>query len=250
MIALITGASSGIGRDIARVLSQKGWSLILVARRRERLEALKEELKTPCEIITADLEKAESCFALYEQTKSLGITLLINSAGFGLFGEFYATDLARELSMLDLNIRGLHILTKLFLKDFIAKDEGYILNVASSAAFLPGPLLSSYYASKAYVLRLSEAIYEELRQKGSAVSISVLCPGPVETEFNHVANVNFSIKGLNSTYVAEYAIKKLFKRKLVIVPGIGMKTALFFNRLTPQKLLLRIAYHIQRAKRK
>ena len=133
--------------------------------------------------------------------------------------------------------------------DFVKKDRGYILNVASSAAFLPGPLLSSYYATKAYVLRLTEAIYEELRREKSNVYVGVLCPGPVDTEFNDVAKVKFALKGLTSEYVAKYAIKKMFKRKLVIVPGKVMKCARFLTKITPEKLLLKVSYNQQKLKK-
>ncbi len=248
MKALITGASSGIGRDMARILSKKGYSLILVARRRDRLEELARELGTQVQIITADLSLEEDCLRLYEQTKDDRVDVLINNAGLGLFGSFDSTDLSKELNMLHTNILAVHILTKLFLKDMKERDSGYILNVASSAAFFPGPLLSSYYASKAYVLRLTEAVYEELRREGSHVHVSALCPGPVHTEFDSVAQVKFSVKGLNSGDVADYALKKMFAGKLVIVPGALMKTARFFARLSPDRLILRFAYRMQKRK--
>jgi len=139
-------------------------------------------------------------------------------------------------------------LTKLFLRDFKKKNSGMILNVASSAGFLPGPLLSSYYATKAYVLRLSQAIYEELRHEKSKVGISVLCPGPVDTEFNDVANVKFALKGLSSEYVAKYGIEKMLAGKLVIVPGKTMKLMRFLTKVTPDKILLKVAYHQQKKK--
>ena len=122
-------------------------------------------------------------------------------------------ELERELQMIDTNIKALHILTKLYLRDFLKRDRGYILNVASSAAFVPGPLLSSYYASKAYVLRLSEGIQEEIRRKNSRVSVTVLCPGPVNTEFNQVAKVKFAVPGLSSERVAQYGVQEMFRRK-------------------------------------
>lgn len=250
MKALITGASSGIGRDMAKILSEKGYYLILVARRRERLEQLQQELPGKSEIICADLSKETECFQLYDQLKFQKIDVLINNAGFGLFGRFDATDLEKELKMLDTNIRAVHILMKLFLKDMKARNSGYILNVASSAAFMPGPLLSSYYASKAYVLRLTQAVYEELRREGSAVHVSALCPGPVNTEFNSVAQVSFGVKGLDSRAVAEYTLKKMFAGKLVIVPGIMMKTVHFFSRFVPEKPLLKITYRVQKQKEK
>lgn len=248
MRALITGASSGIGRDMAIILSNMGYDLVLVARRKEKLEELQSELPTDTRIICLDLSKEESCYSLYEQVKQENIDILINNAGFGIFGTFDEIDLNAEMRMVDTNIKAVHILTKLFLKDFKLKNSGYILNVASSAAFLPGPLLSSYYASKAYVLRLTQAIYEELRRAGSSVYIGSLCPGPVETEFDKTANVKFSVKGLSSRYVADYAIKQMFKRKLTIVPGTTMKLARFFEKFVPEKPLLRITYKMQKRK--
>lgn len=197
MLALITGASSGIGRDMARVLAGMGWDLILVARRKERLEELKGELTAvSVQTICADLARDDECRRVYELTKDSSVDMLVNNAGFGLAGEFVDTDLDRELEMINVNIRALHILTKLFVRDFVARDSGIILNVASSAGFMSGPLLSTYYASKNYVLRLTEAIHEELRRRGSHVGISVLCPGPVNTEFDRVADVRFSVKGI------------------------------------------------------
>lgn len=248
MKALITGASSGIGRDMARNLSKQGYDLILVARRTDRLEELKKELKTNVQIISADLSKEEACIDLHEQVKNENIDILINNAGFGVFGAFDEADLREELRMIDTNIKAVHILMKLFLKDFKARNSGYILNVASSAAFLPGPLFSSYYASKAYVLRLTQAVYEELQKAGSKVHVSALCPGPVCTEFDTTANVSFSLKGLGSRFVADYALKKMFQNKLVIVPGATMKCAHFFERFVSDKQLLHFAYKAQKAK--
>lgn len=248
MKALITGASSGIGRYMAITLSKKGYDLILVARRREKLEDLRRILKTEVQIICMDISSEEACFSLYASVRSESIDILINNAGFGVYGAFSNTELKSELAMINTNIKAVHILTKLFLKDFSDRNSGYILNVASLAAFLPGPLLSSYYATKAYVLRLTLAIYEELRREGSNVYVGCLCPGPVETEFDKIANVKSSVKGLSSRFVAEYGIKQMFKRKLVIVPGLTMKLTQIFNRLLPDKLLLRIAYMLQKRK--
>ena len=141
MLALITGASSGMGRDMARILAKNGYDLILVARRKERLLELKKELCTNITVISMDLSVLDNNYKLYERVRNKKIDLLINNAGFGLFGEFYETDLDTELKMIDLNIKAYHILTKLFLKDFIKKDQGYILNVCSSAGFMAGPRL-------------------------------------------------------------------------------------------------------------
>ena len=248
MKALITGASSGMGRDFARELAGRGCDLILAARRVPRMEEIARELKTHVSVIGADLAEAEQCYELHRRTAGERIDILINCAGFGVFGPFDETDLSRELGMIDVNIRALHILTKLFYRDFKERDSGYILNVASSAAFQPGPLLSSYYASKAYVLRLTQALAEELRRDNSRVYIGALCPGPVETEFDSVADVRFSVKGLSSEYVARYAIEKMFRRKTVIVPGFTMKAARFAERFLPDAAIVRAAYHMQRRK--
>jgi hypothetical protein len=249
MKALITGASSGIGRDMARILAAKGCDLILVARREDRLLELKEELSNAnIRIIVTDVGVAENCEKLYVDVAGERIDLLINNAGFGLAGEFAATDLDTELNMIDVNIRALHILTKLFLRDFIDRDTGIILNVASSAGFMPGPLMATYYATKNYVLRLSEAIYEELRRRGSRVKISALCPGPVNTEFNRVAKVKFAMKGISSEDCARIAIDGALKGKLVIIPGGMIRIGLFFRRFVPEKLMLKLAYGFQRIK--
>lgn len=246
MKALITGASSGIGRDIAAELSKRGFDLVLVARRTNRLEELKNTLDTEVTVISADLSNAENCIKLYEQCGDIDI--LVNNAGFGVFGEFDETDLGRELEMIDVNIKAVHILTKLFLRDFKVKNSGRILNVASSAAFFPGPVFSSYYASKAYVYRLSEAIYRELRHDKSKVSISVLCPGPVSTEFGDVADVHFSAPGLTSKYVAEYAVKKMLAGKHVIVPGFLMKFTRVLSKLLPDRFSSVFVWYIQKKK--
>lgn len=250
MIALITGASSGIGADMARILSNRGYDLILVARRKDRLEKLKDELNTNVETISMDISSTFNCVKLYNKVKKQDIDIVINNAGFGIFGEFVGTNLDKELDMIDLNIKTVHTLTKLFLKDFVKKDKGYILNVASSAAFQPGPLMATYYATKAYVLHLTEAIYEELRRNNSNVYIGTLCPGPVNTEFNDVAKVSFSIKGLQSYDVAEYAIKQMFKNKLIIVPSAYMKITRIFSILSPTKIKLKVTYNIQKRKQK
>ena len=133
--------------------------------------------------------------------------------------------------------------------DFKKKNKGYILNVASSAAFLPGPLMATYYGTKAYVLRFTESIHEELKKEKSNVYIGALCPGPVNTEFNKVAKVSFQLPGMESRDVAEYAIKKMFKKKMIIIPGITMKVSKFMIRFIPESILLHTAYHIQKRKR-
>ena len=250
MRALITGSSSGMGREMAKYLASMGWDLILVARRRERLMELKESLpkEIDIKIITLDLSYPECAKSLYEHMKFEDIDMLINNAGFGLFGEFADTDLDKELQMINTNITAVHILTKLFLQKFVEEDKGRILNVASSAGFLAGPLLSSYYASKNYVVRLTEAIYEELRRNNSNVKISCFCPGPVNTEFNQVAGVRFAIDAIGEVEAAHYAIDRAFKNKLIIIPTASMKVVHFFSRFVPEKMLTRINYNVQRKK--
>lgn len=248
MKAIITGASSGMGRDFARQLSDQGYDLVLVARRKDKLIELKEELTTNVDVVCLDLSFPTNCVKLYKKYKKENIDILINNAGFGVFGSFDQTPLDRELELIDINIVAVHTLTKLFIQKFKRDDKGHILNVASSAAFQPGPLMTAYYASKSYVYNLSCGIYEELRKQKSNVHISVLCPGPVNTEFNDVAGVSFGVKALESKDVVKYALDKMFKNKLVIIPGFGMKMAHFFEKFIPTKLLLRITYKIQKKK--
>ena len=240
MKALITGASSGIGRDMARVLAKKGYNLVLVARNEQKLNELAEELRKEnnieTQIISMDLSIEQNCKDLHKSVKDVDI--LINNAGFGDCGNFTHTDLNKELTMIKTNIIAYHILTKLYLVDMKAKNSGKILNVASIAGFMPGPLMATYYSSKAYVVRLSEAIREELRRKNSNVKLSILCPGPVNTNFNNVADVNFKAKSLSSEYVAKYAINKFFKGKFYIVPGWKIKLArIIFGKLIDLYLL-------------
>lgn len=248
MKALVTGASSGIGRDIARELSEKGYDLVIVARNTEALNNLKDELKTNVEVITKDLSILENCKELHEKVGQ-DIDILINNAGFGDFGEFWNTNLEKELNLIDVNIRAMHILTKLFLQDMVKRKKGYILNVASIAGFMPGPLMATYYASKAYVLNLSRAIQMELKKKKSNVRLSVLCPGPVSTNFNNVANVKFSLKPLSSEYVAKYAVNELLKGKEVIIPGTFTKTLKILSKISPTNLGMRVVYKNQTRKR-
>ena len=245
--ALITGASSGLGRDFAKKLASEGYDLVLVSRSKDKLNELKNELQTQVEIEVMDLSIKENVFKLYEKYKNK-IDFLINNAGFGECGEFINTSLENELNMIDLNIVSLHILTKLFLSEFVKKDSGRVLNVASLAAFEPGPLMATYYSTKSYVYNLTMALYEELRHKKSNVKVHVLCPGPTDTGFNSRAHVHFGVKSLTSDYVTTYTLNKFKKNKLLIIPNIRMKLSVFFVRFTPRKLLLKIIYNIQERK--
>lgn len=248
MKALITGASSGIGKDLAINLSNMGYDIILVARKENKLKEVSKLCNTKTEIYVTDLSVEENCKKLFSDHKDIDI--LVNNAGFGLFGEFKDTDLDKELNMIDLNIKAVHILTKLYLNEMIRKDSGKILNVTSTAAFLPGPLMNTYYSTKSYVFKLTTALFEELRRIKSNVKVSVLCPGPVNTNFNNVAGVSFSMKSLSSKYVAKYAIKKMFKNKLVIIPGFKNKLGVIGCKFLPLKWLLKIDYNIQKKKEK
>lgn len=248
MKALVTGASSGIGKDIAIYLSKLGYDLILVSRDINKLKETAEEIKTNVVLYPADLSRKENCFKLYDNFKNEDIDILVNNAGFGLFGNTWELDIDKELKMIDLNIVAVHILTKLFLKDMVEKDKGYILNVASSAGFLAGPILNTYYATKNYVTKWTMGIYEELRKVKSNVHVSCLCPGPVNTNFNKVAGGSFNMKTLDSKYVARYGIDKMLKSKLIIVPGITVKLGLFFNRFISNRMSLKIVYRIQKKK--
>lgn len=246
MKALITGASSGMGRDMAKILSQKGYDLILVARDEKRLEEVKKQLKTETKIVVMNISKEENCKKIYEENKDIDI--LINNAGFGDCGHFEETSLDKDIQMIHTNIIAYHILTKLYLKEMIKKDSGKILNVASIAGFMPGPLMTTYYSTKNYVVRFSESIREELRRKKSKVQISILCPGPVDTNFNKVADVEFALKGLSSEYVAKYAINKFFKGKFYIVPGWKIKLARIGAKLAPASFVAKISYNMQKRK--
>lgn len=246
MKALITGASSGMGRDMAKILSQKGYDLILVARDEKKLEEVKKQLKTETKIVVMNISKEENCKKIYEENKNIDI--LINNAGFGDCGHFEETSLDKDIQMIHTNIIAYHILTKLYLKEMIKKDSGKILNVASIAGFMPGPLMTTYYSTKNYVVRFSESIREELRRKKSKVQISILCPGPVDTNFNKVADVEFALKGLSSEYVAKYAINKFFKGKFYIVPGWKIKLARIGVKLAPASFVAKISYNMQKRK--
>ena len=250
MKALVTGASSGIGMEIAKYLDKIGYEVILVARDKEKLESVAKMLTHKPKIIVMDLSQVEDIKSLYVLVKNDDIDILVNNAGFGLCGNFIDTDLSKELNMIDLNIKSVHILTKLFLKDMKRKNKGYILNVASSAAFQSGPLMGTYYATKSYVYRLTEAINYELETENINVKLSCLCPGPVDTNFNNVAGVNFSVKPLTADYVAKYAIDKMLEGKMLIIPGFKMKCAKFFGRFLSDKMVMRFAYKIQKKKLK
>lgn len=245
MYALVTGASSGIGRDISFELKKKGYDLILVGRNEERLKEISSQIDNSIYDI-CDLSNLENVKALWEKYKDYDIEILVNNAGYGECSLFKEGDLDREMNMIDLNVKTLHYLTRKFLDKF---DNGYILNVASAAAFAPGPMMATYYSTKSYVYRLSRAISYELKRTKSKVKLSVLCPGPVATRFNLNAGVTFSSKGLKSDKVAKYAVKKMLKGKEVIVPGFSIKCLKFFSHFVSEKFMMRYLYSYQKKSR-
>ncbi len=230
MKVLITGASSGIGRDMAKELAKRKYDLVLVARNKEKLEEIQRELKDKrnvnVEIIQLDISNEENCIELHNRVQDVDI--LINNAGFGDCGDFAETELEKDLTMIKTNIIALHTLTKLYLKDMKNK--------------------ATYYSTKAYVVRLSESIREELKKANSNVQISILCPGPVNTNFNKVANVRFDMKSRTSEQVAKYAIEKFLNGKFRIIPGFDVKLGIFFAKLLPSSLMAKITYNVQKRK--
>ena len=248
MKVLITGASSGIGKSIAIEYAKEGYDLVLVARNKSKLDEVKKEIgnNVSVEVVSMDLNDIDNCKRLYNEHKD--IDMLINNAGLGLFGEFIDNDLDKELGMIDTNIRSMHTLMKLYLSDMVKKDKGQILNVASIAGFMPGPLMSTYYASKNYVVSLSEGVREELRKSKSNVRLSILCPGPVKTNFDNVAGVKFSLKGKNSDEIARYTVKCMKKGKFYIVPGFDIKILRFISVIIPNSLISKVVYYQQRKK--
>lgn len=246
--ALITGASSGMGRDMAIILSKMGYDIVLAARNEEKLKETAEKIDTEVTIIPIDLSIRKNCFRLYREVRDIDI--LINNAGFGQWGEFCKSDLKEELNMINLNICALHVLTKLYLRDFVKRNKGYILNVSSLAAFGAGPLMAAYYATKSYVYKLTTAINEELRVRRSKVGISVFCPGPVDTGFNKRAGVSFSVKALHSMEASKIAVNGMFARKMVIVPTVKEKIVALMSGVAPLRLVLIVCYKIQCSKGK
>ena len=238
---VITGASSGIGREFAKALAAKGCRLILVARREERMRELATELGVPCEVLAADLSREEECNRVLEIIAGQGASVLINCAGFGLLGATVEQSLTEELNMIDLNIRAVHILTRRFLDLRKESDTGAILNVASCAGLLPaGPYLNTYYATKAYVASFTQGLAGELKDMGSKIYVGALCPGPVYTEFTQRAKGKEWASAKTPEEIVAYAVKKMEKRKMLIVPGAGVKTGLFATRLVSRRMAARI----------
>ena len=251
--ALITGASSGIGAEFARVFAARGHDLILVARRRDALEAIAGQVegrhRVRAVVMPFDLAEQDAPARLFEAVHGAGlqVDILVNNAGFGLAGEFAETDIERELEMIQVNVVALTQLTKLFLGPMLQRRSGGILNVASVAGLFPGPLRSVYYATKAYVLSFTEAIAEELRDSG--VTVTALCPGPVATEFHGISGGTAESFGPKSiadvSEVARFGYRALQAGTRVAVPGVQNKIVVQARRLAPRRLVTRLVRLVQ-----
>ncbi len=249
--ALITGASSGLGRAISFELAKRGYHLVLVARNQHALAKVKHDIETLYNInvtcYCVDLTKADEVTDFLSSVTE-EISVVVNNAGIGYLGTFESLTKAQHEQILQVNIMALQQITHHYLTQFKAKNDGYILNIASTAAFSSGPLMSTYYASKAYVLSLGEAIAEELSQSNSNVVISTCCPGPIDTNFHARANLNATRHMPCATTVAKQAVEHLFAHKPLVIPGWDNQLLVFFTRFLPRKLVRYIVYKNQVAK--
>lgn len=244
---LITGASTGIGYELAKLFAKDRHNLILVARDEGKLETAKNELSkcnVEVKILSLDLSKSEDIQGLfnYVEMNKLNVDILVNNAGIGTFGDFSEIEWVKEEALIDINIKVLTKLTKYFLPKIIECKNGGILNVASTAAFCSGPRMAAYYASKAYVLNLTEAIYEECKDSG--IRISCLCPGPVKTTFQDKAGIKKSESAkkylMDEEEVAKVSYKDFKKGKLIIIPGMKNKLLVIGNKLLPRRISRKI----------
>ena len=252
-LALITGASTGFGLEFSKIFAREGYDLVIVARSVDKLNAVKEELEsggtTKVEVLPMDLTEDQAAQRLYDAVKDKHIDVLINNAGFGDYGAFKDLALDRLTRMIQLNVTSLAQMTRLMLPEMIERGSGYIMNVASIAAFEPGPLMAMYYATKAFVLSLTEGIAEEVR--GTGVHVSALCPGPTNTQFASNANLAESrfadwFKKNAPVDVAEYGYKQMMKGKVIIVPGFVNKATVLAAQLMPRAMVRRCVHLIQK----
>jgi short-subunit dehydrogenase len=252
--ALITGASGGIGLEFAKIFSREGYDLVLVARTEGKLQKVKSELEKrrgiSVRVIRKDLADPRAPAEIYNELEQQGVRIdvLVNNAGYALFNAFVERDAKETLDMLQVNIMALTHLTRLFIPGMIERGKGRVLNMASTAAFVPGPLMACYYASKAYVLSFSEAIAEELR--GTGVTVTALCPGATATGFQKRADMENSrlVQGRRITdpsTVARAGYKAMMQGKAVEVPGLANKAVPFFARLVPRGIVPRIVMRSQ-----
>ena len=246
---LITGATSGIGKEFAKKYAAKGYRLIITGRRTEVLDYMKEKFGTNCRVITADLSDEAQCRKLLNDVEDEEIDIFINNAGFGTAGSFIETDLEKEISMVKVNDIAMHIMFKGILKKMHERGEGTILNVASSAGILPGgPYMATYYASKAYVVSLTRAVARELKELRSKVYVCALCPGPVETEFNENADVVFSLNGISTECCVSECLAGMKRKKTIIVPTLRMRVVMALSHLAPIPLAIAMTGSQQKKK--
>ena len=243
-VALVTGASAGLGVEFARQLSKRGYALVLAARRKERLDELARELGN-ARSVAIDLSRKDAASKLLAEVRENGeiVELLVNNAGFGLIGRFAELDAKRERQMIDLNVGTLTDLCRAIAPGMIERGSGGIINVASTAAFQAGPRMAVYFATKAFVLSLSEALHEELKPHG--VKVSCLCPGPTRTEFGAVAgfggNGMFDKVAMNSPEVVAAGLEGLDKNSAIVIPGLINKIGALSGRFAPRSVVRRIA---------
>lgn len=249
MRALVTGASMGIGEAAARILSKKGYDLIITARSKEKLEALKEELPTDVRIVVCDLSQKEGPQKLYDEVKDLNIDILINSAGMGDCGEFIASSFDKQYNMMMVNCMALMHLSYLFGGKMKDRGKGHILNISSSATFNAGAYMSVYYASKAFVLHFSNALAQELKDTG--VRVTCLCPGAVDTGFMEKADMGVSsmhrfFPPASSDKIAGMGIKAMLKGRTMAVPGVGGHLLNLASRMLPRAVMEKIVADVNR----
>lgn len=253
--ALITGASSGLGLSLAKLFAKDGCDLVITARNEEKLAKIKNEIEstygTEVSVFSADLSTADAAEKIYNFTSEKGIfvDILVNNAGFGDFGEFFDCDMQKQTDMINVNITSLTKLCRLYVEPMVKNGKGKILNMASIAAFQAGPLMSVYYATKAYVLSLSEALSAEL--KGTGVTVTAVCPGPTKTGFESAADLGNSglfknLKNATADEVALYGYKSLNKGKVIAIHGVGNRLTVFASKLAPRALVRRAVYSIQK----
>jgi short-subunit dehydrogenase len=241
--ALVTGASSGIGLELAKLCAAGGFGLILVARSAERLAEFAASLaKThgiEASVVAADLSDPAAPQSIFERTRQLTVEILINNAGFGLRGPFAETDWSAEARLIQVNVTALVNLTKLFLPEMLGRRSGRILNVASTAAFVPGPLMAMYYASKAFVLSFSESVANEVQ--GSGVTMTVLCPGPTRTAFSAAAGIAdsnlFKGSSMGADEVARIGYRAMMAGKTEVIAGARNRWMMRGARLAPRTML-------------
>ena len=251
MYALVTGASSGIGYESSKILASKGYDLIITARSVDKLNKLSEEIKNTFNkdvvIIPLDISKRESLDELFNKTKDYEIEVVINNAGLGKVGMFNEVTDAEDFNMIDINVTAMHMILKHY-ADVL--EKGYILTVASIASFAPGPKMATYYATKNYIRSNAEALRYELKKMKKNIGITILAPGPVNTNFNDTANVTFTLKGVDANKCANYAIKRMFKKKKFATPKWSVRAATRLMRILPHRVSMRLCFKSQSKKQK